>query len=332
MAREEVFEITPYEFFRKYCGLDQIVSSGSLENDLAYYYNLNYTLKQYMKMTNIVDNFLNAFWKSLNRKTGETEQKINGVKLINSPSGNYSNVLKIDFKRAFSNYAVQIMPKREYGVFENFSYKIAKLPIPRTAKKFLYNYILTNIFMTGSGSSNLNNLRHLVYDDVINLSSSLGTIIKSEVDGCYVQYNPKYFNSGSISFETFGNITLQKFKNVFLLDRVMVLVKEDGSARIKGLEKLYPNIFKKTLLELVSKRNDSVLDNFLYSDKINILEWCYKSKDGNTVKLHISNSTVELDMREKSDTLGLSDFSSKLNREHYYSKIQPTINTFFQLL
>ena len=242
------------------------------------------------------------------------------IKLITPSSNKYCNVVKIDFKRAFTNYSIKYLSKDELKLYNYFCNKVSRLYILPESKKYLYNYALTNIIMTMSGSAKLNDLRYDVYNDVLYMASRYGDILKSEVDGCYVYTNEYNYNY----MEVLGEYSVFKYDYIYFLDKGLQINKYKNITEVKGLNKLDPNIYSMIIREFLNKFNDSVIDNFFYSDKYNmhIIDWCKKSKDGLTGTLCLRNTVLSVDTHDEYNVEQLNKYKNYISKNAYFSKIE----------
>lgn len=281
-------------------------------------------------MERIVNDFIVRFWHD-NKIPKVKAVELPSSKMIIAENGIYDNVIKIDFTRAFVNYSIKAMTAKTYEMFVNYCYTIAKLPILKSTKKFLYNYTLTNLIMIYDGNTTLHKLRSLVYNDVLYLATKYGIPLKSEIDGCYIKskVKPEQIENTGI----FGDFKVIAYSKLILIDNTIIGVNDIKSKNLllKGFDKLYPNIVKIFLSNFVSKMNDSALDEFFYNYKVNILDWCNKSKDGKTVGLHLKGFDVNVKGETKEDIMKLKEYTELLNREQYYDYFKDYLTKFFEI-
>lgn len=301
-------------------------------SDISYYYNwrvssnvLETWIAGYNKYyTNLWDYIQNN--KSIT-KNGDTDQY--KTPLFTAENGVYYNVVKVDFRRAFTNYVLTVIDQPYRDITQNYLQQISKLPIPSDAKKFLYNYTITNILVNLIGNTALAKLRRTVYDDVLYIASQCGLLIKTEVDGAYIQTPltelPVY--------DVYGQLTISPYKWVVWNNPIMVGQRINGIPSIKGLGKYTPNILAKTLETITTPsytERDKVIENFLYSPNIHILDWCYKTECGDKIELILKNSSISMPSSNNDDITNLNELQSTLDRDKYLDVIENTIQILFE--
>lgn len=253
--------------------------------------------------------------------------------LINNDSGIYFNVIKIDFQRAFTNYIKKVLDGKHLAIIQVFFQKISKAFLPISAKKFLYNYTLTNIIVNLLGKNTLAELRYTVYQDVLYLASQLGDILKSEVDGAYIITPLKELPI----FDVYGQLTIEQYK--WLVWDAPIMIGTDSASNntiIKGIGKKMPNVLFKTLESIVcSKTNaerDLYLEKFFYSPKTHMLDWCFKKEDGNEIEIALNTTDITMPSITSTDIYDLQDLVSVLNRDKYFTYLQSVLTTIYELL
>lgn len=308
---------------------------SSLYTDLSYYYNWNITYDITQKMLHDYHTYYNTLWeyiKQYKKNIDEEENHNYKTPLYNTDSGIYFNVMKIDFQRAFTNYLPKVVNDDIFSIIKKFCKQISLLYLPLRAKKFLYNYTLTNIIVNLVGKNVLAKLRRTVYDDVLYLSEKLGDVIKTEVDGAYIQTPLK----DAILFDVYGNITTKTYKWLIWNNPIMIGLEENKSkVTIKGLGKYMPNIFDKTFNILVSGSNterDQCIEDFLYSKKIHILDWCLKTNTGEQIELLCKNNTIKMESIQTTDINDLCELTSTIDKDKYFTYIEDTITTIYELV
>ena len=118
----------------------------------------------------------------------------------------------------------------------------------------------------------------------------------------------------------------------FFYGHVGLKTFKDNKISIKGISKSEPNIYYKTLYNLLYKKNDSVLDEFFDGTKTNILDWCLKSDDGKKISIILSNIKLDIPSSIDDDLSGLSKYSDKINRDKYFNHMNDVIEKFFRYL
>lgn len=305
-------------------------------SDLLHYYNWNLDTTVAERMLHEYTNYYNELWSYIqNNKQPVVEKDSSMYKtpLINNEDGIYFNVVKVDIQRAFTNYISQVLTKEQLYNIQSFFEKASKLYLPVVAKKFLYNYTLTNIIVNFIGKHKLAELRRFVYEDILYLCYQLGDILKTEVDGAYIITPLKELPV----FDIYGQLTIQKYKWVVWNKPIMIGLNESKKTpTIKGLGKNAPNIFYKTLENVVScKHNvdrDQCIEDFLYSPKIHSLDWCFKTDDGNKIELLLKSSNVTLPSNTIEDIAELSELQESLDRDKYFKSLENTLMTIYELV
>jgi len=303
-------------------------------SDLSTYYNWNLTEHSANEMLSNYNTYHNLLWDYIKQNKCIVDNETDDFKtpLINNDDGIYFNVLKIDFQRAFTNYIFKTVPSHIYNIIKSFCIEISKLYLPSKAKKFLYNYTLTNILVNMIGKKQLAILRKTVYDDVLYVCTQLGEIIKTEVDGAYITTNLQEIPI----YDIFGSLTIRSYKWIVWNKPIMVgLRKDKNTTTVLGLGKYIPNIFYKTLENIVIGSNmqrDECIECFLYSPSIHILDWCYKTEDGLKIELDCQNSKIELETKNVKDIEDLRELSSMLNRDKYFETISNILMMVYELV
>lgn len=308
---------------------------SSLYTDLSYYYNWNVSADITQKMLNDYLTYYNMLWEYIKQNKKNIDEEDNNnykTPLFNTESGIYFNVMKIDFQRAFTNYLPKIVDENIFNIIKKFCNEASKLFLPLKAKKFIYNYTLTNIIVNLVGKTVLAKLRRTVYDDVLYLSNQLGDIIKTEVDGAYLQTSLKEAHV----FDVYGNITTKTYKWLVWNNPIMIGLEENkNKVVIKGLGKYTPNIFHKTFQTLVSGSNierDQCIEDFLYSSKIHILDWCWKTDTGEQIEILCKNNNIKMDSKTNEDINDLYELTSLIDKDKYFSFIEDTTTTIYELV
>ena len=315
--------VTLYEYLHEVCNLKYISSVGSIEQDLIRFYKYNTNTLDFDRILINYDSIYTEFWNRVKIQKDLNNDTSNKIKLINPEVGKYNNIVKIDFKRAFTNYSIKYLSKEELRLYNYFCNKISRSYLLPESKKYLYNYVLTNIILSYSGKNKLNQLRYDVYEDVLYMGKRYGDIIKSEVDGCYVvtnEYNYTYM-------DVLGEYSVFKYDYIYFLDKGVQINKYEKSVEIKGINKLEPNIYSMFIKEFLIKRSDNVIENFFYSNKYNmhVIDWCKKSKDGLKGNLCLKNSVIDLDIITAEDVYKINTYKEYLNKNRYFLKISKVL-------
>lgn len=305
-------------------------------SDLSYYYNWNLDKFVAVKMLDDYNIYYNDLWNHIQTNKPvimDEENSMFKTPLINNEDGVYFNVLKIDFQRAFTNYIKKVLSKEQLAVIQTFFEKASRLYLPTSAKKFLYNYTLTNIIVNFIGKHKLAELRRTVYEDVLYLCCQLGDILKTEVDGAYVVTPLKELPI----FDVYGQLTIKRYKWIIWNNPIMIGLNENKSIpTIKGLGKNSPNIFYKTLENIVACKvnteRDQCIEDFLYSPKIHILDWCFKTDDGDKIELLLKSSDVSIPSNTNEDIEDLSELQNSLDRDKYFQTLENTLMVIYELI
>lgn len=320
--------------FRELCGTNKLVCIPSLKSDLSLYYNWNITESSTEQMLTDYNNYNKILWDYIKQNKCIVDDDTDEFKtpLINNEDGIYFNVLKIDFQRAFTNYIYKTVPTHIFHIIKKYCNIVSQLYLPSKAKKFLYNYTLTNILVNMVGKKELAKLRKTVYDDVLYICSQLGDIIKTEVDGAYLSTPLKEIPI----YDVFGNITIRQYQWIVWNKPVMIGLRKDKKVpTILGLGKYVPNIFYKTLETLVSSSNiqrDECVESFLYSPSIHILDWCFKTELGDSIEIESKNSKINLDTKNNNDIEDLRELSTMIDRDKYFNHISNIIMMIYELI
>ena len=306
-----------YQYLKDICNLKMISSQGSVTEDLLRYYNYSN-----LNLSLVLDTFntiYREFWSRVQYRKNQEEDPITKIKLIRPIDGKYTRIIKVDFKRAFTNYSVKYLSTEELKLYNYFCNKISRAYLLQESKKFLYNYVLTNIITNISGKEKLNQLRYNVYEDVLYLASRYGEIIKSEVDGCYVMTNETNYNY----LEVLGEYSILKFDCIYFLDKGLQISKlNKDKVEVKGINKNEPNIYTIVLREFVKNFKDSLLDKFFFNNKVNyISDWIKKSKDGLTGTLCLKNTIINVDTSTSDKISYLDKYNTYLSKNAYFSKV-----------
>ena len=298
---------------------------GNISSDLEYYYNKADLLSKYDfdTMLNKFDLVYTEFWKETNIPKVQTQSNIPGIKLIVPVDGYYNHIIKIDFKRAFTNYVVNLMTPSELKVYQYYCNKVSRLDIFESSKKYLYNYFLTNLI----NNDKLKELRYNVYQDVLYLASHYGEIIKSEVDGCYVKTNRENF----CYYNVYGEYNLKKYDSIYFVDKLQIM-KHNDTVQIKGINKATPNILYKLIRDMVNEKSDRVIYEYFTNSSIHISDWFYKSDDGNSIKILLKNLTVSSKTETFDDIQKIKKYSEHINRNKYFDSIKSTLIKLMRLL
>lgn len=308
---------TLYEYIHNICNYKYVSSLGSINQDLVRFYNYN---KEF-DLDTILNNFnsiYEEFWKKVDKQNAVDDEVKDKIKLITPDVNKYTNIIKIDFKRAFTNYGINYLTLESLRLYNYFCNKISRAYILPESKKFLYNYVLTNIILSYSGKSKLNQLRYDVYEDVMYMASRYGEVIKSEVDGCYVLTNEHNYSY----LEIYGEYSIFKYDYIYFLDKGIQISQYNKKLDLKGLNKNDPNIYSMIIKSFLKKFDDSVLNNYFYRElKIPVIDWCKKSKDGNTGTVCLKHSVINVDTKTEEDVYNLDKYKESLSRNMYFNKI-----------
>jgi len=316
------------------CGVTKIVCSASLHSDLSFYYNWNISDNILTKMVNDYTAYYNNLWEYIKQHKKHNLEDNHNFKtpLINNDSGIYFNVIKIDFQRAFTNYIKKVLNDNHLNIIKHFFKEVSTLFLPTSAKKFLYNYTLTNIIVNLLGKATLAELRYTVYQDVMYLASQLGEILKSEIDGAYIITPLKELPV----FDVYGQLTLEKYRWLVWDNPIMIGTDYAfNKTVIKGLGKRSPNTLFKTLENIISsktnKERDLHIENFFYTPS-HILDWCYKKENGNEIELSLKTSDITIPSLTNEDILDIQDLFDSLNKDNYFKHIKNVLTTIYELL
>jgi len=316
-----------FTFLREICGYTDIVCTHSMYSDLSNFYGIRIHDHDVNHMVNLYNAYHNSLWEYIKQnKITDTSETDDTITFPETGNGFYPHVLKVDFQRAFTNYIELVIDTEFITIFERFCMSVARLRIPSSAKKFLYNYTLTNLLISLRGKANLYKLRRTVYDDVLHVSNSLGgEIIKAEIDGAYVQtiMNEPYVN------DVYGNVTCKQFNYVLIAKNKLMGLTTTNDVTLKGISKNQPNIFKKMIQKIIStpiNERDKVLDDFLFSDKHHILDWCFKTDNGDKVKIKLNKLDIELTAMTAHDVADMQELMKSVNREAYLLEIYDVIS------
>lgn len=323
-----------YQLLKDVCGIKSIVCQSTMISDLAYYEGwhvtneeLDHMLSDYNRYNDSLWNFINNNKKSFPDELGSQNQ----TPLQQMDDGLYYGVVKIDFKRAFTNYAERVFDPSFVKILKRFYTDAAKLYLPKSAKKFLYNYTCTNLAVNLLGKEYLGRLRRVVYDDVLYVSKYMGPIIKMEVDGAYLLSTHKQPPVADV----FGSITTKQFKWILIQNTMLIGKREDEKVTIKGLGGRTPNIFNSFLTNLVKGNNrnrDEAVDTFFYNIKTPVLDWAYKTNDGNKIVLLGENMNIEVDTVTNEDIMDIDELLPQLSRDKYLNEIQDIVSSIFELV
>lgn len=305
-----------YQYLRDICGFKYISSQGSITSDLLRYYkysniDLNLSFENYISI-------YTEFWQTIQKQDSANNDVSTKIKLVSPLEGKYTNVVKIDFKRAFTNYSLKYLSLSEIKIYNYFCNKISRAYLIPETKKFLYNYCLTNIVTHYSGKEKLNQLRYSVYQDVLYLASRYGEVIKSEVDGCYVvTEDPSFYN-----FEVFGEYSVVHFDDIYYIDRLQISKIKDKIV-VKGLDKMSPNIYTLLIVGFLRHKSDRYLYNYFYNPiTLPISDWCKKSELGNNGRICLKNMIVDIDVSDSLKVYNADAYREHLSRNAYFDKVK----------
>lgn len=324
-----------YQLLKDVCGISSIVCQASMLSDLSYYEGWHLNNEDCQHMLNDYNLYYNKLWTYINHnKNNEASTELgdnNQTPLEQMEDGLYYGVVKIDFKRAFTNYTERVFDQAFVKILKSFYMDIAKLYLPKSAKKFLYNYTCTNLTIHLLGKDALGNLRKAVYDDVLYVSKYMGPIIKAEVDGAYILTKIKQ----PIVDDVFGTITVKPFKWLLMQNNMLIGRLENGNVVVKGLGKRKPNRLNAMLVEMVEGNNadrDNAIDKFLYNLQTHVLDWAYKTEDGQKVRLLINNMNIEVDAATNEDIMDINNLLPQLNRDSYLEDVYDIASSIFELV
>ncbi len=326
-----------YHFLKDICGMKYIVCEKTLLYDVKHYYDW---IVSYDVLNNILTNYnniINLFWKELKPYSKRTTpSKPNDefiIKYIYPKQELFaSNIIKIDMQRAFTTYAEQVLDADALALYTKMCTILASSSyLPKRAKKFLYNYFLTNIIIHCMGIDTLYKLRYMVYDDVLYVAERIGDIIKSEVDGAYIKpYKMRILND---IYDIYGQISTTVYKWVLFKQKYMIgVINKNNQVTFKGFDSLSPNIFYSLISRLclaTSERDmDYIIDTFLFNNTDSLLDFAYKTTDGSSIKLKLKNMTAIIN----SDDIDLSSYNDMHNRidfAYYVNEIYPILSSIF---
>ena len=313
--------VSLYEYIHNVCNYKHVSSLGSLTQDLVRFYNYHNEINL-SSVLSVYNDLYSEFWSKIDKQSDLDDNTETKIKLVTPPINRFTNVVKVDFKRAFTNYGVKYLSDSEKRLYNYFCNKISRAYILPESKKYLYNYVLTNIILNYSGKSKLNQLRYDVYDDVMYIASRYGDVIKSEVDGCYVctkEYNYSYF-------DIYGEYSIFKYDYIYFLDKGVQISHYNNKTDIKGFNKTDPNIYTIIIKSFLKKFDDSVIDNYFYKElKTPVIDWCKKSKDGTTGTLCLKNTVLNVDTQTEKDVYNLDKYKESLSRNLYFKKVSTVL-------
>lgn len=306
-------KLSLFQFLKSVCNFKLLSSTGNIQSDLGYYY--NQTMQDIDQMFVDFGMVYDEFWKEVNLTKSSSSNTLN-IKLVNPSQSCYKHIVKIDFKRAFTNYVVRLMNKNELLTYNYYCNKVSRLYMFESAKKYLYNYFLTNII----DNNKLKELRYSVYEDVLYLASHYGDIIKSEVDGCYVQTN----REDCAYYDVYGEYNTKLYDSIYFVDKLQIMQSKDR-VQIKGINKNTPNILYKLIRDLVKEKNDRVIYNYFTDQTIHISDWFQKSDNGNSIKIMLKNMTVNAKTETYDDIKKIQKYSEYINRDKYFDSVKSTL-------
>jgi len=191
------------------------------------------------------------------------------------------------------------------------------------------NYLTTNYLISAFGKKGLHDIRKLVYKDVIDLANRCGTIFKSEIDGVYLT---NHNNNFEIPF--FGKVKVKHYPWIISFDKMLIL-KDKSGCSIKGLEKLAPNIFFKTIQDIMNSKNieqrELIISDFLQGRSNDIVDFGYRDINGYTLTFRFEDSDYVFDCCNN-DLFGINKLQSDLNKDHYIQGIKPVLEFIFEVL
>lgn len=304
-----------YQYLKTICNFKLLSSTGNITSDLEYYYNQSNLSLNYDNMLSEYTSVFDEFWKEVKKQISQSNNLLN-IKLVNPEEKCYKHIIKIDFKRAFTNYVVRLMNPKELSIYNYYCNKVSRSYMFESAKKFLYNYFLTNLI----DNNKLKELRYDVYSDMLYLASHYGNIIKSEVDGCYVETNREDLSY----YDVYGEYNIKKYDSIYYVDKLQVLQTKD-KVQIKGINKNSPNIYYRLIRDLVQYKDDRVIYNYFNDPSIHISDWFYKSDDGNSIKILLNNLTVSSKTETFENIKNIQKYSDHINRDKYLDSIKGSL-------
>lgn len=320
-----------FEFFKDMCGFNNIVSIPTMVTDLMLYYNINTTMNAITKIYDNYQAYYDFLWSKLKEfKPIIPSTTIQSIKKINGDDNVYQNVIRIDFEKALLNYMIldESIDIKRY--INRFFIELERYPFPPNLKKYLYIYTVTNIATKKFGSSYIVNIQNKIYDDIQKNFLSLGYVIKSEIDGIYIQSDLKDFKP---KLPCIGRYHVYRYKWLIKHKSQMIFKDLNDKVTIKGISKDSPNIFR-TMLKSIATMN--MADQEKYLDKLclvgpnNILDYAYKSSDGMSIKLFIPGMVLNVD-NITSDKLKDLRSIKEVDISQYINEISPLINKVFAL-
>ncbi len=324
-----------YSFLRDICGLKKINCVKTIETDIRSKYGWYLSMDEITNMYNEYNNIYTEFWNSINKNNNTNESSLEDVKFINPKDNTIAfSVMKLDFQKAFTTYSMKLFDEDLLKKYRYFCEKTARLMLPSSSKKFLYNYFLTNLLINEVGKDALKTIRKKVYDDVLYIADSIGDILKTEIDGAYIVCKNtdalKYF------YDVYGQFTIKIFKWVMLINRFLIGKTSCDKVTIKGIEKTKPTVLYDFITDIVSanryKDRDYIIDQFMFGNKYPTIDWSYKSNDGNNIQIVLKN--MKLNLSCDSDTFDVKEISNlneKLNRDHYLNEVYDILSFLYEV-
>lgn len=324
-----------YSFLRDICGLRKINCIKTIESDIKSRYGWYLSLEEINFMYNEYNNIYKEFWSTINKNINN-ESNLKDVKFIQPKDNVISfSTIKLDFQKAFTTYSIEMFNDDILKKYIYFCKKTSSLKLPSSAKKFLYNYFLTNLVINEVGKDSLKELRKKVYEDVLYISDKIGDVLKTEIDGSYVicknNENLKYF------YDVYGQFTAKKYKWLMIIDKFLIGKESCNKVIIKGFEKTKPNVLYDFVTDVVSsnsnKDRDFIIDQFMFSNRYPTIDWSYKNLDGNNLNIILKNMKLNLSCDSQDfDIKELNNLNKKINREYYLNEVYPIISFLYEII
>lgn len=325
-----------YSFLRDICGLKEINCIKTIESDIKSRYGWYLSLEEINSMYNAYNDIYKEFWLKINKKENNNETIPENIRFI-KPNDNIISfsTIKLDFQKAFTTYSIEMFDENILKKYLYFCKKTSSLKIPSTAKKFLYNYFLTNLVINELGKNALTELRKKVYEDVLYISDKVGEILKTEIDGSYVicrdENNLKYF------YDVYGQFTSKRYKWLMIIDKFLIGKELCDKVVIKGFEKTKPNVLYDFITDIVSsnsnKERDLIIDQFMFSNKYPTIDWSYKNIDGTNLIIILKNMQLNLSCESQDfDIREINNLNKKINKEYYLNEVYPIVSFLYEII
>lgn len=318
-----------FEFFKDYCGFDKIVCLPTMVDDIMLYYHIDVSYSQLINIYNDYLKYYNFLWSNL-KEFNTNAPDVHSIKKVVGNDGTYHNVVKVDFEKAILNYVMLTSEKSIKIELMFYFNEISKYWFPNSLRKYLYIYTITNVLTKKYGKSSIIDIQNKIYQEIQYNFLDYGYVIKSEMDGVYLQPNITDYR---FQHACIGKYSIHVYKWLIKYKTYLVGLDNSNKLLLKGLSKDSPNIFHilcKQVTSLSLKDLDKYFDDLSNGKCGNVLDYLYKSDDGQSVRLFVPGMCLTFTDMNQAKYKELLDIK-RIDVAYYINAMSPLLNKIYAM-